>query len=349
MSKLTSLWLWCRGIVLVPFLSLLVSLSVFLVPYSPKEWLSFSDDLEVLETKLIEHGAFSQELEGWFKEVYEIERKEGVAILMNKDQGELADLLASKYETLRAIEEQLIPFDLSLKGLSDLKRNAILVRYAQEHGFDLFVQESAFGYLSRLLNLLQYGGVMWCFLIAFTSQLYRRRQQESLARWSFNTSWHRWLVSCLYGLVTYLLPTALVLVVFLAYGLSQKLDPLAFPIILGGEQGFEAVSVSSFLLPLLTYQLIGLAVMHQLSRFLVLLNGDWTLILLSFATGWLPLVLPIRELIWSPFHVIHSFASFSALDHRLPWQGASLALGSYFILLSLGIAGLKKWRRLPYL
>lgn len=286
MSKLTSLWLWCRGIVLVPLLALLVSLSVFLVPYSPKEWLSFSDDLEVLETKLIEHGAFSQELEGWFKEVYEIERKEGVAILMNKDQGELADLLALKYECLLVIAEEVAPLDLSVNGLSDLKKDVILLQYAQEHGIDWLTQGQAFFYLTLLLNYLQYGGLTWFFIIAFTFQLYKRRQRQSLAQFSFDRASHRWLVSFCYGLLTYLLPFAVIVGVFLVYALLQQVNPLTFPVIVQGEGDLIPLPAAEFFVRSIGYQVFGLLVMHQLIRLMVLLNCDWTLILLGFATGW---------------------------------------------------------------
>lgn len=230
MSKGSSLWFWCRKVWLFSLIATLLSLSLLLVPYSPKEWLYFSNHLEGLETKLLDSGTFSKQLEDWFKEVYEIERKEGVAILMNKDQGEFAELLALKYERLLTIEEEVAPLGLSVNGLSDLKKDVILLQYAQERGLDWLTQEQAFFYLSLLINFLQYGGLSWFFIIAFTFHLYKRRQKRSLAQFSFDRSSHRWLVSSYYGLLTYLLPFAVLVGIFLVYALSQKLNPLTFPL-----------------------------------------------------------------------------------------------------------------------
>lgn len=349
MSKLRSLWFWCRSVWLYPFIALVLSLSLFFVPYSPKEWLYFSNNLEGLETKLVASGNFSEQLEGWFKEVYEIERKEGVAILMNKDQGELADLLALKYECLLVIAEEVAPLDLSVNGLSELKKDVILLQYAQEHGIDWLTQGQAFFYLTLLLNYLQYGGLTWFFIIAFTFQLYKRRQRQSLAQFSFDRASHRWLVSFCYGLLTYLLPFAVIVGVFLVYALLQQVNPLTFPVIVQGEGDLIPLPAAEFFVKSIGYQVFGLLVMHQLIRLMVLLNCDWTLILLGFATGWLPLVVPVGALIWSPFHLVQSFSSLSSSETAVVWQSALPVLLIYLLVFSLGISLLKSWRNLAYL
>lgn len=349
MSKMRSLWFWCRSVWLYPFIALVLSLSLFFVPYSPKEWLYFSNNLEGLETKLVASGNFSEQLEGWFKEVYEIERKEGVAILMNNDQGELVELWAQKYERLLTIEEEVAPLGLSVNGLSDLKKDVLLLQYAQEHGIDWLTQGQAFFYLNLLINWLQYGGLTWFFIIAFTFQLYKRRQKQSLAQFSFGRGSYRWLVSSCYGLLTYLLPFAVLLGVFLVYALLQQVNPLTFPVIVQGENGLIPLPAAGFFIRTLAYQVFGLLVIHQLIRFMVLMNCDWTLILLSFATGWLPLVVPVGALVWSPFHLVQSFASLSSRETAMVWQEAGPILFIYLLVFSLGIALLKRWRNLAYL
>lgn len=349
MSKLAFLWFWCRRVWLFSLIASLFSLSLLLVPYSPKEWLYFSNHLEGLETKLIASGNFSEQLEGGFKEVYEIERKEGVAILMNKDQGELVELWAQKYERLLVIAEEVAPLGLSVNGLSDLKKDVILLQYAQEHGIDWLTQGQAFFYLTLLINFLQYGGLTWFFIIAFTFQLYKRRQKQSLAQFSFDRASHRWLVSSCYGLVTYLLPVVILVSVFLFCALFQQVDPLTFPVIVQGEGDLIPLPAAGFFIRTLAYQMFGLLVIHQLIRFMVLLNCDWTLILLGFATGWLPLVVPVGALIWSPFHLVQSFSSLSSSETAVVWQSALPVLLIYFLVFSLGISLLKSWRNLAYL